>query len=73
MQRPRKGATYQLAHHGLFSLLFYGTQDHQPTYVTTHNGRGPSPSNMNLENAVEVCAQPYLVEPFSQQRFPPVR
>ena len=29
MQRPWRGAAYWLAHHGLFSLLYYRTQDHQ--------------------------------------------
>ena len=28
--RPRRGAAYWLALHGLFSLLSYRTQDHQP-------------------------------------------
>ena len=30
MQRPWRGATYRFALHGLFSLLSYRTQDHQP-------------------------------------------
>jgi hypothetical protein len=41
MQRPWRGATYWFAPHGLFSLLSYRTQDHQPRDSTTHNGLGP--------------------------------
>ena len=33
-----EGAAYWLAPHGLFSLLSYRTQDHQPRGGTTHQG-----------------------------------
>ena len=33
-----EGAAYWLASPGLFSLLSYRTQDHQPRVGTTHNG-----------------------------------
>lgn len=36
-------ATYQLFTNGLFSLLFYRTQDHQLRDGNTHNGLGPPP------------------------------
>ena len=35
-----RGADYWLFPHGLLSLLFYPTQDHQPRDGTTHNGVG---------------------------------
>ena len=41
MQRPWKGAAYWLIPHGLFSLLSYRTQDHQPRNGPSHNGLGP--------------------------------
>ena len=70
MQRPWMGAAYWLAPHGLFSLLSYTTPDHQPRSAPTQNGLGPSPSIVNYENALQTCLQPYLLEAFSQLRFP---
>ena len=40
MQWPWRGAAYWLALPGLFSLLFYRTQDHQPRDGTTHHELG---------------------------------
>jgi hypothetical protein len=40
MQRPLRDATYRLAPMALFSLLSYGTQEHQPRDNTSHNGLG---------------------------------
>ena len=37
MQRPWRDVLYWLASIGLFSLLSYRTQDHQPRDGTTHN------------------------------------
>jgi hypothetical protein len=37
MQRPWRDVTYWLASPGLFSLLSYRTQDHQPRDGSTHN------------------------------------
>ena len=45
MQRPWRGAAYWLTPHGLLSLLPQGSQNHQPSDGTTHNGLGPSPIN----------------------------
>jgi len=36
IQRPWSGAVYCLTSHGVFSLLSYRTQDHQPRDDTTH-------------------------------------
>jgi hypothetical protein len=43
MYRPWRVATYWLASPGLFSLLSYRTQDHQPRDGNTYNGLGPPP------------------------------
>jgi hypothetical protein len=40
-ERPWRDVPYWLASPGLLSLLFYGIQDYQPMYGTTH--KGPSP------------------------------
>jgi hypothetical protein len=42
MQRPGRGADYRLVPYGLFSLLFYPTQDHQPSDDTIYNGLSPT-------------------------------
>lgn len=61
MQRPWRGPAYWLDdHHGSLSLLSYGTQP------PTHHGLGPPPSITNLENALQVCLEPNLMEAFSQ-------
>lgn len=39
-----KNAAYWLTPHGLFNLLLYRTQDHQPKYGSPHNGLGPPQS-----------------------------
>jgi hypothetical protein len=41
MQRSWKGAAYRLAPYGLFSLLSYRTQDHQPRDGPAYNGLVP--------------------------------
>ena len=41
MQRPWRDVTYWLASPGLFSLLYYRTQDYQPRDGTTHHGLSP--------------------------------
>ena len=41
MQRPWRGAAYWLTSSGLFSLLSYRTQDHQPRDGPTHKGPFP--------------------------------
>jgi hypothetical protein len=38
MQRPWKDAAYWLAPHGLFSLLSYRIQEHQPRDGANHHG-----------------------------------
>ena len=38
MHRSWRGAAYWLSPHGLLSLLFYRTQDHQPKGGSTFNG-----------------------------------
>jgi hypothetical protein len=40
-QRPWRGVAYWLASHGLRSLLFYTTQNHQLRDGPTHKGLGP--------------------------------
>ena len=60
-----EGAAYWLAPHGLLSLLFYRTQDHQPRDGPTHNGLGPPPSINDLENPLQL----YLMEIFLQLRL----
>jgi hypothetical protein len=47
MLRPRRGAAYSLAPHGLLSLPSYSTQDHQARDSTTQHGLGPPPSITN--------------------------
>jgi hypothetical protein len=45
-----EGTADWLVHHGLFNLLSYRTQDHQPRDGTTRNGLGLTPSIANQEN-----------------------
>jgi hypothetical protein len=40
MPRPWRGAAYWLVPHGLFSLLSYRTQDHQPRNGNSKRGLG---------------------------------
>jgi hypothetical protein len=52
--------------HGLFSLLSYRTQDHQPRDGTTHNVLGPPTSIINQENGPTDLPTGNLMEVFSQ-------
>jgi hypothetical protein len=61
-----RGATYQLAPHGLIRLLSYRTQDTQFRNDTTHNGQSPSLSITNLKHVLQSCLQPDLLESFFQ-------
>jgi hypothetical protein len=65
MQRPRRGAAYWLASHGLLSLLSQRTQDYQHRDSTTHNGLGPPPSVSNKEQFLQTCLPHNLMETFS--------
>jgi hypothetical protein len=37
MHRPWRGPAYLFVHYNVLSLLFYRSQDHQPSYGTTQN------------------------------------
>ena len=51
-QKPRRGAAYWLAPHGLRNLLSCRTQDHKPRDGPTHNGLVRSTSITNQGNAL---------------------
>lgn len=46
----REDTAYWLAPHGLFSLLYYSTQDHQPRGGPTYKGLKRPKSIIDLEN-----------------------
>jgi len=63
------GATYCLAHQGLFSVLSYRPQDYQSRNGITHNGLGPTSLIINSENALQLDQ----LETFSHLRLLPLR
>ena len=49
IQMPQRSVAYLLAPHGLFGLLSYRPQDHQPRDGSTHNGLYPPLPITNLK------------------------
>ena len=68
MQRPRRGAAYWFASHGLLSSPFYRTQDQQPTDGNTHHELGPPLLITKWENALQLD----LMEACPLLRFVPL-
>ena len=53
MQRPWRTVAYWFALRGLFCLLSYRTQDHQPRGGLTHNRLGPLTLTNNHESTLK--------------------
>jgi len=66
-----ENAAYWLAH-DFFSLLSYGTEDHQPSNSTTHNGLGPT-SSITIKKMPTAGFQLDSLGAFSLLMFLPVR
>lgn len=71
MQRPQMNSAYQLACHGLLSLLLYTIQDHVIGDGTIHSSLGSPIQVINQENGAQSWLYANLMEAFSQVRVLP--
>lgn len=64
MKRAGRNAEYWLSPHGLLSMLYYSTQNHQPRGVTTQSELTLSQINQKSKNEPQECLQSSLWQCF---------